>query len=383
MDSWKIDFLGSPPPSSESPGVDRAQWELAAALVDHGHRVRVLYPTSIPAPPPPYRGVEGIPVPVLDRALRPIPRLRDTGRRASDCLDPAVDLVVGSDERAGALRLPRRGGGRPAFALHFHAVTASDASSPSGRGRPDGIRGLLGGWLDRRALRKLGSDAFARARFVAASSERVREALVRLHRWPPDRITVLPLAIPDPANAETREQARLALRIPYDVPAVLFVGRRPDAQGLPIAAEAFRRARVFFPGARFLVVGCTPKSEPGTIALGVADETTKARAFRAADLLLLPSREAGPSLAVREAMRYALPVLVSERVEMEGAARPHEFRSVASEDPAEYAAELAELLADSTLRRKVGEAGRSVADRCSPNSIARRFEQLAAPALRG
>jgi glycosyltransferase involved in cell wall biosynthesis len=143
-----------------------------------------------------------------------------------------------------------------------------------------------------------------------------------------------------------------------------------------VALETFRRVRVFFPGARFLVVGSSPPSEPGVVPLGVVDEATKARVLTAADVFLFPSLYEGYGLAPREAMRYGVATVVSAHVPTDGIPVGPAIRVVASEVAADYAADLAELLADPALRRQVGEAGRKAADTFSFAKMAERFERV-------
>lgn len=373
MTPWRIDVLGNPPPDPGTSGLDRSLWELGAGLAARGHRVRILFATPTPTVPPPYRGVEGVPVPVVPTARRPVPQAVEVGKAAADCVAPDTQILVGTDERVGAIRAPGRGRG-PTLALYLNHVP-SDRGAKGDLGTANrGLLDRLGGWMDQRTLRRLESDSVARAAVVFAGSAAARDRLSHLYRLAPGRVGLLPPTVSDPDFTESRERARLALRLPQDVPVAAFVGHRPDVQGLPIALEAFRRSRVFFPGARFLVVGSSPKSDPGVLPLGTADEPTKARALRAADLFLFPSSEAGPSYAVLEAMRYGIPAVVSGRVTLDGADPKREFRSVASDDPGDYAAEFAELFADPALRRTIGDAGRAFADRFGTAPSAEAFE---------
>ncbi|MGC2288571.1 MAG: glycosyltransferase family 4 protein [Thermoplasmata archaeon] len=371
---WRIDILGNPPPEPTTSGLDRSLWELGAGLVGRGHRVRILFATPTPSVPPPYRGVEGVPIPILSTRRRPVPQAVEIGKAAGECVAPDTQLLLGTDERAGAIKTPGRGRG-PALALYLNSIPSDRAgkSEPDGAGR--GLVDRLGGWMDQRTLRRLESDSLGRASIVLAGSSTTRDRLTRLHKLSSGKVRVLPPTIADPDLSETRERARLALKLPQDVPVAAFVGHRPDRQGLAIALEAFRRSRVFFPGARFLVVGSSPKQDPGVLPLGTCDDPTKARALRAADLFLFPSLDAGPACAVTEAMRYGLPAVVSRQVQLEGADPKRQFRSVASDDPGDYAAEFAELFADPALRRKIGEAGKAFADQFSGARNAEAFEQ--------
>ena len=371
---WRIDVLGNPPPDPTTSGLDRALWELGAGLVGRGHRVRILFATPTPTVPPPYRGVEGVPIPIVPSGRRPVPQAVEIGKAAGDCIAPDTQVVLGTDERAGAIKGPGRGRG-PSLVLYLNSAPSDRGKSRAADGASRGIMDRFGGWMDQRTLRRLETESLGRASVVLASSASTRDRLTQLHKLASGKVSVLPPTIPDPDVAESREQARMALRIPMDVPVAAFVGHRPDRQGLTIALEAFRRSRVFFPGARFLVVGSSPKQDPGVLPLGATDDATKARALRAADLFLFPSLEAGPAYPVTEAMRYGLPAVVSQRVVFDGADPKRHFRSVASDDPGDYAAEFAELFADPALRRKIGEAGKAFADQFSGAQNAEAFER--------
>ena len=370
---WRIDILGPPPPEPTTSGLDRSLWELGAGLVSRGHRVRILFATPTPTVPPPYRGVEGVPIPVVPSQRRPIPQAVEIAKAAGDCVAPDAQILLGTDERAGAIKLPGRGRG-PSLALYLNALPSDRATKSGPNGAAHGLMDRLGMWMDQRTLRRLETESLHRASMVFTDSSSTRERVTQLHKLPSSKVSVLPPTIPDPDRAETREQARIALRIPTDVPVAVFVGHRPETQGLPIALEAFRRSRVFFPGARFLVVGSSPKQDPGVLPLGVADDATKGRALRAADLFLFPSLETGPAYAVTEAMSYGMPAVVSSRVLVEGADSKKQVRVVASDDPGDYAAEFSELFADPALRRRIGAAGMLFANQFTGAKNAETFE---------
>ena len=382
MPKWRIEFLASVSPEEVSSGLGRVVWELAASLVALGHRVRVLYPADTAAPHAPYKGVEAIPVPIGRPSRRPFGRDIAIGRAATSLLDPEADLVIGNDEKAGAIG-PLRGhrGGEPVFAMFVHdvALHTFDTLRPLEPGR--GLRQRVGNWLDRRTLRGLEQTALDRSRAILVGSGVNEELLRRHYQVPPQRIHRLPLGVPGPLDVGTKAEARLALKIPPDVPVVAFVGRTPERQGLPTALDAFRRVRVFFPGARFIVVGSRPKAEPGVLVLGIVDEAAKARALRAADVFLFPARYEGFGLAPREAMGYGLAAVVSAHVPLDGIDREEAIRVVATDDPGDYASELAELLADPALRRSIGEAAQACAEEFSFDRMAERFEKIFVPLL--
>jgi glycosyltransferase involved in cell wall biosynthesis len=370
---WKIDILGTPPPDPTTSGLDRSLWELGAGLVSRGHRVRILFATPTPTVPPPYRGVEGVPVPVVPSQRRPVPQAVEVGKASADCVAPDAQILLGTDERAGAVRLSGRGRG-PSLALYLNDLPTERAAKVGKDGVARGFMDRLGLWMDQRTLRRLETESLHRASVVFTGSSATRERLTQAHKVSPGKVSVLLPTIPDPDITESREQARIALRIPTDVPVAVFIGHRPESQGLPVALEAFRRSRVFFPGARFLVVGSSPKQDPGVLPFGLADDATKARALRAADLFLFPCLETGPAYTVIEAMSYGLPAVVSSKVVLEGVDPKRHLRVVASDDPGDYAAEFAELFADPALRRRIGAAAMLFAGQFTGAKTAAAFE---------
>lgn len=380
MVGWRVEFLATAAPDSTS-GLSRGVWALSAALVERGHAVRVLFPSEDLAPIPPFRGVVGVPVPSAITSRRPFARDITIGRNASDLLDPQADVVIGNDEKAGALWWRTRPGGRPVFGMMLHDVSLHtfDTLRPL---EPDrGMRQKVGNWIDRRTLKRLEGTALGKARLIVVATDLNRQLLERYYRVRDARVRTIPHGVADPVDVGSRSEARRALKVPDDVPVASFVGGNPERQGLPIALEAFRRVRLFFPGARLLVVGCPAPSDPGVMALGVVDEPTKARALRASDVFVFPARYEGFGLAPREAMRYGLATIASSHVPLEGLDPKREARIVASDDPADYASELAELFADPALRRSLGEAGKAYADQFSYAKMAERFEGALAPLL--
>ncbi|MCI4326174.1 MAG: glycosyltransferase family 4 protein [Thermoplasmata archaeon] len=382
MADWRIDFLATAAPDDPTSGLSRTVWELGRALAERGHSVRVLYPSDgRPAPPGP-TGVEAVSVPLVGVSRRPFARDIAVGKAASSLLRPDADVVVGNDEKAGALDVPNGRGRRSVFGMFFHDVALHTFDTLRPLQANAGVRQRVGNWFDRRALVQLESTALKRADVVIVGSEANRALLAKYYAVAKDRVALLPLGVPAPLDVGTRETARAALHIPADVPVVAFVGKTPDRQGLDLALAAFRRVRVFFPGARMLVAGTTPKPEPGVNGLGVVDETTKAQVYRAADVFVFPARYEGFGLAPREAMRYGVATVVSAHVPMDGATAPTDVRVVSDDDAGSYASELAELLADPATRREVGRRGQVYADTLSYEKMAERFEGLFAARVR-
>ncbi|MCI4368673.1 MAG: glycosyltransferase family 4 protein [Thermoplasmata archaeon] len=380
--SWKVDLLATTAPDDPTSGLSRTVYSLGESLSERGHTVRILYPSNSAPPPQGSSRVKFVPVPDAGASRRPFGRDIVIGRRASELLDPHADLFVGNDEKAGALTMPAKNGTkRPVFAMFVHDVSLHtfDTLRPLEPNR--GLRQKLGNYLDRRALFKLEGTAIREAGVIVVGSELNRALLERYYHPDPSKVKLVPHGVPDPIPVGTREEARQALHVPLDVQVVSFIGRNPERQGLPVALQAFRRVRAFFPGARFLVVGSSVAAEPGVMSLGVVDERTKARVLTASDVFLFPARYEGFGLAPREAMRYGVATLVSRHVPMEGAGAKGAVRVCPGDDPGDYASELAELLAQPALRREIGESGRAYADSFSYARMAERVETALAPIL--
>lgn len=383
MGGWAVDMLASAPAEETRSGLSRVVWDLAVEMVRRGHRVRVLYPIQPFEVAPPYRGVERVPIPVVGMKREPYSYERAVARAASDLLDPNADLILANDEKGGVIELPRgRRPGRPVFGMLAHDIQQYHLKTMRAVQQPNPtLRQRIGAWLDERTIRRIEGNAFARSRAIVVASKANRDLLLNFYPVPPEKIHVIPYAVPDLVDVGDRNACREVLHIPFDVPVVAFLGRTPDRQGLPIALAAFRRVRVFFPGARLLVAGCSAPSEPGVMSLGIVDEAVKSRVLHAADLFLYPARYEGYGLAPREAMRAGVATVVSRHVPIDGASAGTELRVVDEDDAGAYASELAELLADPALRRTIADAGQKYAAKFGIDRTCEQVEAVFAPFL--
>jgi glycosyltransferase involved in cell wall biosynthesis len=127
----------------------------------------------------------------------------------------------------------------------------------------------------------------------------------------------------EPLRAD-RAALRRSLSLPPDGVVALFVGRLVAGKGLDIFVGALARAAGVVPQIAGLVVGDGPLRETTTQAAasssapvqfaGFLNQTEIARAYAAADLLVVPSASETWGLVVNEAMACGLPVVVSDRV---------------------------------------------------------------------
>ncbi len=116
-----------------------------------------------------------------------------------------------------------------------------------------------------------------------------------------------------PAGPAARAAARAALGIDRDGPVAVCVGRVCRQKGQDVAFRAWPAVRAAVPGARLLVVGepggGTEVAGPGVVGVGAVRDVRPWLA--AADLVVLPSRWEGLSLASLEALAMGRPVVAS------------------------------------------------------------------------
>ncbi|MFG3099457.1 glycosyltransferase [Streptomyces sp. NPDC048182] len=151
-----------------------------------------------------------------------------------------------------------------------------------------------------------------------------------------------------------------------DGPLVVCVGRLCRQKGQDVLLDAWDTVRARVPGARLALVGDGPDRPRLTVRAPASVRFTGAVAdpvpwYRAADVVVLPSRWEGMALAPLEAMACGRPVLVTDvdgaRESLPAALAPHCL--VPPEDPPALAAALTALLADTPLRGSLGRAGRA------------------------
>ncbi|GGT83513.1 glycosyltransferase [Streptomyces lateritius] len=144
-------------------------------------------------------------------------------------------------------------------------------------------------------------------------------------------------------------------------PVVVCVGRLCRQKGQDVLLAAWPAVLAQVPTARLVLVGDGPDGDrlraaapPSVRFTGAVEDT--APWYRAADLVVLPSRWEGMALAPLEAMASGRPVVVSD---VDGARESlppgHEpLCLVPSEDPAALAAAVGRLLGRPELRRSLG-----------------------------
>ncbi|MFF9620137.1 glycosyltransferase [Streptomyces griseosporeus] len=327
-------------------GVARVVTDLVRAQLATGLRVAVACPDSPYATDLRHLGADVRPW----RATRsPGPALAGEVRRLARIVaDVGPDLVHAHSAKAGlAGRLAVRGRIPTVFQPHAWSFEAVG-----------GLTAALALAWERRGAR------WAARTVCVSEAERVRGARAGIAgRW-----SVIPNGIdsdrfgPAPAGA-----VRAALLPDGDpaAPLVVCVGRLCRQKGQDVLLAAWETVLRRLPDARLVLVGDGPDRErlraraPGSVlfAGAVADPVPW---YRAADLVVLPSRWEGMALAPLEAMGCGRPVVVTD---VDGAREslPSDLAAhclVPPGDPASLAGSVATLLGDAPLRASLGHRAR-------------------------
>ncbi|MGP8071572.1 MAG: hypothetical protein ACLPZM_00360 [Thermoplasmata archaeon] len=344
-------------------------WALAAGMATWGDRVRVLHPTGPSGAKPP-EGVEALAIDLPLRrpgaAVEGAALALAAGRR----LRPDTDLVVRDPFGLGPLTAGRQRSSGPPIAGIVRRVELTAYDGEPVHQHPPGFVGRVETWRDRRAVRRLEGEALAEATRLFYDSPELPALLQREYGVDPHLLEWAPPPVRGGAPPN-REAARKALRLPLDVPVVAapLSSDDPAISGAARMVESFRRVRSLFAGARLVLVGGTAPTEPGLTTVPERDTASFERAFAAADVTIVAPSTVGFDVGAVLALRAPSAVLTSPAVRFP--VDPERAVRVApSEDPAELAAVLAELLADPTERRSLTEAGSRFAQRFDPERVA-------------
>jgi D-inositol-3-phosphate glycosyltransferase len=217
------------------------------------------------------------------------------------------------------------------------------------------------------------TDVIRCADGLVASTPYERDQLVRAYDADPDRIEVIPAGVDHAAfSPGDRSAARRRLRL-ADRPTLLFVGRIQPLKGADLAVRAL--AELDDPTATLLVVG-GPSGVEGAAELArirsmvltlglehrvrfVAPQIHESLAdyYRAADVVLVPSRTESFGLVALEAAACGTPVVAADvgglRSIVDDGVTGH---LVPGRDPSAYAARVDEILCDPLGAAAMGAA---------------------------
>jgi glycosyltransferase involved in cell wall biosynthesis len=255
---------------------------------------------------------------------------------------------------------PLRRAGAPPAIIFVHDLAF--------RLRPDEVP-----WQQRLYFRVVLPPALRQAAAVIVPSESTRRDLLQLYPLPGLESRVEVIAEGLPASVDTG-----SLPEGLEPGFILAVGTVEPRKNYPRLLAAYRRLRgrhgalPFIingrPGVPDLVIAGRPgwaygdtlqriAAEPGVRYLGHVDEATLSALYRSASVLAFPSLYEGFGLPLLEAMANAVPAVVGEAGALPELALGAAL-TVNPEDEQAIASALERLLADESLRKKLGEEGR-------------------------
>jgi len=373
-----VDVVAAGPPSPDPYDPASPAWALAGAFAALGAATRVLHPAGTGVPPVP-AGVTSVPLDLPRRhpgaAVEPAELAAAAGRRVR----PGVELVVRDPSGLGRLGIARKANGPPTIAGLVRGVEIAVFEQERAARAPVGLVDRLDTWRDRRAVRRLERLALAEADRLFCDEPGIARSIAKEYDVPDRKLLAAPAAVPLPAELPTREAARAHLKLPLDVPVVVAPAAvdRPEPAGIDRVREAFHRVRSLFPGARLVVVGAPTPVEPGAQSVPERDLAAFGGALAAGDVALFAGRIPGFDPGVVLAQTIGCPVIAVPATAFPSP--PGKAVRVApSDDPADLASVLAELVADPALRRDLAAAGREYAQQFAPERVAAEIERGAA-----
>lgn len=201
--------------------------------------------------------------------------------------------------------------------------------------------------------------------------------------------------------------ARLAIAQDLDIPLIVFVGRIQPLKGPDVAIQALAVLRdLGHPDARLLIVGGasgregdgeTERAHDLVDELDLHDQVVFVEPqahhilssyYRAADIVIVPSRSESFGLVALEAGACGTPVVASAVGGLLSLIDDGETgRLIPGRNPADYASAMHEILADDQLRAAMGDAAVERAQRYTWRAAAERLQSLyddivAGPAVR-
>jgi glycosyltransferase involved in cell wall biosynthesis len=232
----------------------------------------------------------------------------------------------------------------------------------------------------RRALRNyLTHQPLLSADLVIALSH-AEERLLHELGLPPSRVRVIPNGIDlDFAAVPDAD----AWRDRWPRPLVLFIGQLKERKGWDLLLRAVPGVAARHPMATFVVVTHSATPPPAfthlvrDLGIGArvhllhrVDDADKARLYRAADVVCLPTRYEGFGLPVVEAMAAGTPVVATRLpVIDELVTDDHDGVIAPYDDPAALAQALADLLADPGRRQRLAANGRVTVRRYATDRV--------------
>jgi len=269
----------------------------------------------------------------------------------------------------GFLNALRKRGIRKPFIQTVHGVLA-DEYLQSLQGGPSTFRGKLANLIMWR-LSKLEEKSARNATLTVTVSNYSSEKIVEIYEVDKSKIRVVPNGVdierfkPSNMNEKIRRQIGLDSKL-----CVLFVGRLIPRKGLPLLVEAAKHVVEEYSQTIFLIIGDGPlknslkaQLEKMRLArhfrfLGDVQEGLLPAMYNCADVFALPSLQEGQGIALLEAQATAKPVVAFNVSGVREAVLNRKTGLLVKPSSFELAEAIIKLLADCSLRKKMGIKGR-------------------------
>jgi D-inositol-3-phosphate glycosyltransferase len=240
------------------------------------------------------------------------------------------------------------------------------------------------------------SEVIARAGCVIASTQAEAAQLIEHYAARPERLCVSPPGVDHRVFCPgDRRAARESLGLPVEGGLVLFAGRIQPLKGPDVALAAFALVAVRLPDCRLLVAGGPSGPQgaeemaflrAGAVAAGLEERVllrgplphhALAAAYRAADVVVVPSRSESFGLVAAEAQACGIPVVASAVGGLEHVVADGESGLLVSGwEPADYAAALGRVLTDPALAARLARGAVANAEQFSWPATADRLLEL-------
>ena len=269
----------------------------------------------------------------------------------------------------GFLRALRERGIRKPFIQTVHGVLADEYVQATQRGVPT-LRAKLASLIMWR-LSKLEEEATKNATLTVTISKYSYEKIVQFYGVDKAKIRIVPNGVDTQKFKPSEGCETIKRQIGIDSKlCVLFVGRLIPRKGLTFLVEAAKHIVKEHSQTMFLIVGDGPLKQHlitylekmnllgNFVFLGDANERTLPALYNCADVFVLPSIQEGQGIALLEAQATAKPVVAFDVGGVCEAVLDKESGLLMKPDSNQLADAIIKLLANWSLREKMGGKGR-------------------------
>jgi glycosyltransferase involved in cell wall biosynthesis len=293
----------------------------------------------------------------------------------------------------GFLKALKKRGIKKPFIQTVHGVLA-DEYVQSFQGSSPTFRAKLANLIMWR-LSRLEGESARNATLIVTVSKYSSEKIVQFYDVDKTKIRIVPNGVDLQRFKPVQGLESIKRQIGIDNKlCVLFVGRLIPRKGLPFLIEAAKHIVKEFKETIFVIVGNGPLKNhlqayleeinlsSNFVFLGDVNENVLPAIYNCADVLALPSIQEGQGIALLEAQATAKPVVAFDVGGVHEAMLDKETGLLVKPDSRELANAILKLLANWSLREKMGSKGREfVSDNFSWDVCAQRMLQVYREAL--